>query len=144
MIWAWEMPKAARKKVKHPSRKPCKHCKVIQPIHLFEKKPTETTYRNICKPCRLKNNRITRKLRHDHIKTHGMPTNQACEICEKTLPLVFDHDHDRLLFRGWLCRHCNIAVGKLGDNIEGLKKAIHYLKRYEERLDCARTLLQMV
>lgn len=138
------MPKAPLKRVRHPSRKPCKHCKLIQPIHLFEKKPTETTYRNICKPCRNKANRITRKLRTDHIRKFGMPTQKPCEICDKVLPLVFDHDHDTLLFRGWLCRHCNVAVGKLGDNIAGLKKAIRYLERYHDRLECAQTLLQMV
>lgn len=144
MFRAEKMPKAARKKVRHPSRKPCKHCKLIQPIHLFEKKPTETTYRNICKPCRAKANRITRKLRSNHIKQFGMPTNSACEICEKHLPLVFDHDHETLLFRGWLCRHCNVAVGKLGDNIAGLKKAIKYLQKYHDRLECAMTLMNMV
>ena len=137
------MPKAPLRRVRHPSRKVCKHCQVIQPIHLFEKKPTETTYRNICRPCRNKANRITRKLRTDHIKKHGFPTGKPCEICEKELPLVFDHCHETLLFRGWLCRHCNVAVGKLGDNLEGLRKAIRYLEGYRDRLACAKRLTEM-
>jgi hypothetical protein len=32
-------------------------------------------------------------------------------------------------FRGVLCRTCNKAVGQLGDNVEGLQKALDYLTK---------------
>lgn len=40
-----------------------------------------------------------------------------------------DHDHDTETFRGWICEKCNIGIGKLGDTLEGLTKAVEYLKR---------------
>ena len=42
--------------------------------------------------------------------------------------LVIDHDHETGKFRGWLCRRCNIALGKFNDDIPTLKNAIKYLK----------------
>jgi hypothetical protein len=44
-----------------------------------------------------------------------------------------DHDHQKECFRGWICERCNIGLGKFGDNIEGLTKAIDYLKRTTEQ-----------
>ena len=41
-----------------------------------------------------------------------------------------DHVHgtDPVEVRGLLCSNCNTGIGKLGDNIEGLKKALKYLE----------------
>lgn len=131
------MPKAPVRKrsVTHPSEKVCKHCKQICPINLFELKPTELNYRNICKHCKNKNARVTRRLRTNHIKKHGLPNkNHLCEICNKKAPLVFDHCHKTSLFRGWLCRHCNAAVGKLGDDLAGIERARAYLRHFEGAL----------
>ena len=57
-----------------------------------------------------------------------------CEICgitpeENGRELALDHDHETGEFRGWLCWQCNMAIAKLGDNTEGLKKALAYLER---------------
>ncbi len=41
----------------------------------------------------------------------------------------FDHCHETNQYRGWLCSNCNVGIGKLGDNIEGLLRAVDYLKR---------------
>lgn len=30
-------------------------------------------------------------------------------------------------FRGWLCDRCNVGIGCLGDNLEGVQKAAKYL-----------------
>ena len=30
-------------------------------------------------------------------------------------------------FRGWLCDRCNASIGKLGDNLEGIVKAMNHL-----------------
>lgn len=55
-----------------------------------------------------------------------------CENCGR-LPgrkgMHVDHDHTLGTFRGWLCSNCNTGLGKLGDNVEGLERAIQYLKR---------------
>lgn len=53
---------------------------------------------------------------------------ERCQCChEKTDYFVLDHDHQTGKFRGWLCRNCNQGIGKLGDNIKGLQKAMKYL-----------------
>jgi hypothetical protein len=31
--------------------------------------------------------------------------------------------------RGWLCDPCNIAIGNLGDTLEGVLKAVEYLRK---------------
>ena len=52
-----------------------------------------------------------------------------CHNCGRTdKKLVFDHDHETLAHRGWLCDNCNRSIGMLGDTIESLERAIRYLK----------------
>jgi hypothetical protein len=52
-----------------------------------------------------------------------------CECCGKTPSYILnlDHCHATGKFRGWLCTGCNTAIGKLGDNIAGLQRAMDYL-----------------
>jgi hypothetical protein len=39
--------------------------------------------------------------------------NDKCGFCGCTEKLVFDHDHKKETFRGWLCDPCNRAYGTL-------------------------------
>ena len=57
-----------------------------------------------------------------------MSTSSYCEICGSTQHLRYDHDHNTMEFRGVLCNSCNISLGTFGDSVEGLMKAIKYLK----------------
>jgi len=55
-----------------------------------------------------------------------------CEVCgvpeiEMNKKLCMDHDHSTGEFRGWLCGHCNRALGLLGDSEDLLVNALHYL-----------------
>jgi hypothetical protein len=59
----------------------------------------------------------------------AMATSDCCEICSSTLELCYDHCHDTMAFRGVLCRRCNKALGSLGDNEEGLARALEYLRK---------------
>jgi len=58
------------------------------------------------------------------------PSPDFCECCGK-LPAVvalhLDHCHTTGRFRGWLCASCNLGIGSLGDNVEGVKRALAYL-----------------
>jgi len=59
-----------------------------------------------------------------------------CACCgihqnELTNRFAVDHDHDTGLIRGLLCHICNTGIGKLGDNIEGLMRALNYLEKHE-------------
>jgi hypothetical protein len=62
------------------------------------------------------------------------PDPGVCECCGE-LPsmgakrLSLDHDHVLGVFRGWLCGPCNTAIGKLGDCLEGVMRAVAYLQR---------------
>jgi len=42
--------------------------------------------------------------------------------------LNVDHDHVTGQIRGLLCGPCNKGLGLLGDNLDSLWKAIHYLE----------------
>lgn len=43
--------------------------------------------------------------------------------------LVFDHCHDTLIHRGWLCDNCNRAMGMLGDDISGMILSAKYIAK---------------
>jgi hypothetical protein len=58
--------------------------------------------------------------------------DNRCESCGKrpeTQGLGADHDHDTMEFRGVLCGPCNRGIGLLGDNEEGVAKALDYLRK---------------
>lgn len=57
--------------------------------------------------------------------------NNCCAICRISGSRPFmgvDHDHKTGKVRGILCRHCNLGISQLKENIFILKKAIDYLK----------------
>ena len=54
----------------------------------------------------------------------------CCAICSKPIEKLrrrmnVDHDHETGKVRGILCSGCNTGLGHLGDNIEGIKKALY-------------------
>lgn len=54
----------------------------------------------------------------------------ACAICGNHLArdaINVDHCHESGRVRGLLCSGCNTGLGLLGDNEEGLMKALNYL-----------------
>lgn len=57
-----------------------------------------------------------------------------CALCDKTFETIWkndchiDHCHETGRTRGILCMKCNVGLGMLGDNEEGLLKAISYIK----------------
>jgi hypothetical protein len=58
----------------------------------------------------------------------------ACECCGKEgVKLLVDHIRGTSEPRGWICKPCNTGMGLLGDNIEGLLQAVHYLNETTNR-----------
>ena len=58
----------------------------------------------------------------------------TCDCCGTTAPggrygWNLDHDHATGGVRGVLCQNCNTAIGKLGDTLEGVLRAVKYLQR---------------
>jgi hypothetical protein len=72
--------------------------------------------RGDCNDCRTKLNRGKNIAKKNALKL-GISTqsnkNNKCEFCGSTEKLVFDHDHKKETFRGWLCDPCNRAYGTL-------------------------------
>lgn len=107
----------------------CKVCQTHKPLSSFPKHTHfKTGIDNRCKSCIRKQSRLREELKDKywHLRT------DKCDCCGETSnkTLVVDHDHDTLEFRGWLCEPCNMGIGKLGDNITGVQKALDYFKRY--------------
>jgi hypothetical protein len=63
--------------------------------------------------------------------------NGRCAICKiseiesKRKKLHLDHDHSSGRIRGILCSSCNAAIGHSYENINILKNAVIYLKKYK-------------
>ncbi len=50
-----------------------------------------------------------------------------CAICNRKTKLLLDHCHKSGTFRGFLCTPCNTGIALLGDNKEGVERALRYL-----------------
>jgi hypothetical protein len=105
-------------------RKVCLYCKKRKnrksfPKHIAHKDKLDSR----CRSCIKKHTKIRTKL---HKKAPPKP--ERCECCG-VIPRKWhlDHNHSNNLFRGWLCNRCNEGLGKLGDNLDGVIKAVNYL-----------------
>jgi len=57
----------------------------------------------------------------------------TCPICLKeNVKLVCDHDRETGEIRGWPCGGCNMVIGRLGDNLEGVMRVIEYLQKVRD------------
>ena len=134
----------------------CKTCKQELPLTSFN--TVGRTHQNSdhwyldrnCKRC----DSIERGERITRVKKYGQPPKDyKCPMCDrneeqilnhtivvdkqynyiprdrKIPPWVLDHDHETGKFRGWLCTSCNLGLGKLGDSISSVKKALKYLEK---------------
>ena len=130
--------------------KVCIHCGERKPLSLLVKnKNMKDGYKNECKPChnRLQKERyysVPKEERHDRDKylqrmyrmsedeydRRVSNINSCCECCGKESNRLFvDHCHDTGRVRGLLCQLCNSGIGMLGDNLEGLIRAVRYLEK---------------
>jgi hypothetical protein len=78
------------------------------------------------------------KERQKQRRRYGVPTRPEpafCEICGEPetfrggQALAQDHDHVTGLFRGWLCRRCNLTLGAFRDSVALFRSAIKYLEK---------------
>ena len=113
--------------------KKCRMCKADKPIQSFNIDRTSAKgkpfYRTACKACESKKSYDTELIKK---VSPAPPLDRLCMCCDKYIRVEdrinFDHCPDTLTFRGWLCTNCNTGIGKLGDTIHGLNKALDYLK----------------
>lgn len=77
------------------------------------------------------------RARGNERRSKGLPIPQrpapdSCECCggpPGKKGLAIDHCHETGAFRGWLCTNCNTGIGKLGDDIAGVVRAVEYLTK---------------
>ena len=69
----------------------------------------------------------------EHLIKQAKKQNDKCAICDKMFIRTpcLDHNHETGQLRGALCSPCNRAIGALGDTVEGLQKAVDYLKSWD-------------
>lgn len=85
-------------------------------------------------------NKINKKKRESRRKRiwglsetdHKLFIANGCAICGSHDKPCVDHNHLTGKIRGCLCMKCNTAIGKLGDSIEMLQKAIRYLEENDK------------
>ena len=114
----------------------CSKCDKVLPLndsffHRNQKNGdgTKQYWRPDCKACV---SRITRERRQSRTMA-GDPTTPPlgtpCRSCGRTTQkLVFDHCHQTLRFRGWICGSCNKGYGLLGDTEEALLQRLAYIR----------------
>ena len=113
--------------------KVCKECGGEFPLGFFyknnttSKKTGEQYYHPRCKVCH--NNRQIK--RYHAMSRVPYPEDSKCDCCGKeTDKLNFDECHETDTHRGWICSPCNLGIGRLGDNEEGILKALEYIRRH--------------
>ena len=124
--------------------KVCKVCKIEKDWSQFYKnKQHEFGIDNRCISCEKTRHKEQKERRQYVLENNILYEGVPCKICNVTTTMthdkhysaVIDHCHDTKKFRGILCKSCNSALGKFGDDIPMLKKAIEYLKSFKDRKD---------
>jgi len=134
----------------------CKKCGEDKDFtEYYASKITSTGLRGACIECTKKQDKEYRQNNADKVKystkrkrvrrEYGitleeydelMASSSVCECCgreegsDANSMFCYDHDHDTGEFRGVLCRACNQAIGSLGDDIVGVRKALQYLEKH--------------
>jgi len=119
------------------TKRKCSKCGSVYPMteEFFCRNQSTNTggdkyFRPECKSCGSKSS----KGKNEAVKRAGKPTRPSlgtpcdrCGIIDRKL--VFDHCHETLEHRGWLCDNCNRAMGMLGDDINGMLISAIYIAK---------------
>ena len=112
----------------------CIECRVVFPAKSFTTKNlrSDGAY-YLQKRCRQCNSDT--ELEKRQVKKNAPPKPERCECCNEGDELLqIDHIHGTTIFRGWLCRTCNIGMGGLGDDLRGVLQATVYLENDKDKI----------
>ena len=128
--------------MEEPKYKICKVCKIEKNIEAFALnqygKNNRVLRRPICSECYSKKVKINPFQKKEFEKKFPRPKigqKFECPVClrifirEHKNDVVLDHSHIDGSVRGWLCSSCNTSIGKFGENINILRRAINWIKR---------------
>lgn len=104
----------------------CKACKNIQQRIHYKETDVWSRSKDRQRESNLKRKYNLSLEQFDNLKTSQ---NNCCAICLQEVELNVDHCHRTNKIRGLLCMECNTGIGKLGDTLEGVLRAVEYLKR---------------
>jgi len=101
--------------------KKCNRCGEEKGLHSFYKHPTHKDgHFNVCKDCYSTRENLKNRLKIGF----GSLKTDYCECCgQYDIKVDLDHCHETGMFRGFICRPCNVTIGSLGDTYEMLKSA---------------------
>ena len=121
--------------------KQCSRCSEIKIETEFAKnqygKNNRIVRRAYCKDCGKKSTPIAKKSKDAYERENPRPIlgdEFKCPICERNRVITnknqvcLDHDHNTGKIRGYICGDCNASIGRLGDSVPILKRAIKWLK----------------
>ena len=119
----------------------CRKCLEVKSIFAFEKNQRTPlgarNRRSECKDCRKGRKTISAKVRKEFEAENPRPAvgdTFQCPICRDMFTVNnnqsvnLDHDNDTGEIRGWICGSCNTSIGRLGDDISTLARAILWIK----------------
>lgn len=122
--------------------KVCKTCNIEKDIEDFAPnqygKNNRVLRRPVCRECYAKKVKIDPKLKKEYEEQNPRPLIGemfTCPVCEKSFKrehnndVVLDHNHIDGTIRGWLCSSCNTSIGKFGEDINILQRAIDWIKK---------------
>ena len=128
--------------------KACKRCKEVKDLESFlpdkRNKDGKTGYCKTCDNKRRRDNYNPNYRWEEGVRKYGITPddyfkmiedqNHCCAICGKHQDnhrrrFSIDHNHTTGKVRGLPSDLCNKSLGGLGDTIEGLERAIEYLRR---------------
>ena len=104
-----------------------------------------------CKLCFAKRKKEAKKIQNQYnqLKPSDNPKDKILCPCCHRLPIPgsngkirwnFDHDRRTGTARGWICRQCNIGLGSLGDNWQGMFAALIWTLKVEKNKTINQTL----
>lgn len=125
-----------------PKTKVCRICKIEKPIEAFAKnqfgKNNRILRRPVCRECYAKKIKLNAKEKKAYILANPRPKigeSFTCPLCHKSFvrqfqnDVVLDHSHIDGSIRGWVCSSCNTSIGKFGEDIGTLERAIEWIKK---------------
>ena len=128
-----------------PPKKWCSACKKELCVYNFGVaymlKSGTKIYNSSCKPCKSRQRRDI--LRAKALVGPAPPIGSPCSSCHKpqTTRLCCDHDHKTNVFRNWLCKRCNKALGLLNEDKETVAQLLEYLNDAEDTDGCSERTL---
>lgn len=131
--------------------KRCGCCGIEKPLTEFHKRGDG--HQSYCKLCKIDHYNTNRESydkafrKYNYKNAYGIKIEDyekifseqggLCKICGReqgsagVRRLAVDHCHDTGIVRGLLCSNCNTGLGKLGDTVEGLMRAVNYIQGFK-------------